>query len=113
MTTHHFTDYPEVSPDIVGGVVRYVEHGIPPGDFLTAVLANDLQEAVGRADVHNLRALPNIVALVYNDLPGGAWGGRQSVKDWLGLNAVERDRILSHSRWPGVRGVPSMPAGQG
>jgi hypothetical protein len=33
----------------IGGLVRYVTDGVPPGDFLMAVLGGDLFEALGRA----------------------------------------------------------------
>ena len=55
-------------------LTRYVEHGIPPGSFLCAVLENNLVRSVGRADRENLAALPEIVKYVYNEIPSNAWG---------------------------------------
>lgn len=43
------------------GIIRYVEHKIPPGSFLSAVLCNDLRTAVFRADKSNIQALRLIV----------------------------------------------------
>ena len=62
---------------------RYIEHGYQPGGFLTAVLANDLKEAVGRADEEALQNIPHIVAYLYNDAPGMAWGSPELVKGWM------------------------------
>jgi large subunit ribosomal protein L9 len=35
---------------MIGGLRRYIENGIGPGDFLWAVLTNDLRGAIERAD---------------------------------------------------------------
>ena len=40
------------------------------GRFLTAVVENNLKEAVGRADYVNVRALPIYVKYFYNYAPG-------------------------------------------
>ena len=39
--------------NMVEGIKRYVEHGVSPGGFLTALLTNDLTGALNRADVTN------------------------------------------------------------
>ena len=67
----------------LGGIRRYVEDRIPPGGFLTAVLCNDLTEAVGRADSENTYALPAIVAYIYNETPADCHGSREIVAKWL------------------------------
>ena len=36
---------------MIGGLERWIDHHIEPGDFLCAVLENDLKEACGRADL--------------------------------------------------------------
>jgi len=64
-------------------LTRYVEHGIPPGSFLCAVLENNLFSAVGRADKANLAALPEIVKYVYNEVPSPAWGNSKAVSDYI------------------------------
>ena len=62
---------------------RYVKDRIPPGDFLMAVLKNDLTEACGRADVFNKMNLHMIVEYVYNFMPHECWGSPEKVKAWL------------------------------
>ena len=72
-----------------GALVRYVEHGIMPGDFLTAVLENKLTEAACRADSDNLPRLHMWADIVYNYVPVGARGDH--VESWSrigGLNGV-------------------------
>ena len=74
---------------IVGSLMLYRDHGVPTGSFLEAVLENNLSEAVGRADCHNLEALPHIVAWVYNCMWAEAWGSPKKVKAWLKHKGAE------------------------
>jgi hypothetical protein len=66
-----------------GGLIRYVEQGIPPGDFLQAVINNDLREACGRADDENKRLLPEYIMWFYNWAPGACWGSPENFKEWM------------------------------
>jgi hypothetical protein len=52
------------------------------GDFLRAVLSNNLMEAVGRADGYNIRTLPAICSYVYNELPSNCHGSPEIVTLW-------------------------------
>jgi hypothetical protein len=61
----------------------YVDHGQPPGDFLRAVLSNDLCEAFARADDENTAIMRDYVMWVYNDTPHSAHGSRQEVDAWV------------------------------
>jgi len=63
-------------------MVEHIERGRPCGHFTTAVLDNDLKEAVGRADDENIVVLPLIVSWLYNNAPSGCWGSREKRKDW-------------------------------
>ena len=67
----------------VEGFIAYVFDGIPPGDFLWAVLTNDLIGAFGRADGSNINAMKEIVDFVYNFLPVACYGTPAKVHDWL------------------------------
>lgn len=77
------TDYVLIDTDMLDALRRYIFEAIPPGDFLMAVLCNDLKEAVGRADHRNIGAIPAYVALLYNDAPGTCWGSEEKVQAWL------------------------------
>ena len=74
--------YP-IREDLYGALERYLNHGIMPGSFMTAVLENDLMESFGRADVSNSANLKNIVGYIYNNVPSNAWGSKERVKDYL------------------------------
>lgn len=69
----------------------FVNVGRPVGDFLRAVLENDLREAIGRADHVNIRMLPHIVAYVRNEVPSAMWGSRDAVAHHLLRKQVERE----------------------
>ena len=53
------------------------------GDFLIAVLSNDLKSAVMRADDINRHALYQYVHFLYAVAPAQAWGSPEAVSAWL------------------------------
>ena len=64
------------------GLRLYVEEGIRPGGFLTAVLANDLSTSVAKADMVNRYRLADYVMWLYNEAPGLCWGSYKQVDSW-------------------------------
>jgi hypothetical protein len=68
----------------------YVEHGIKPGSFLQAVLANDLIHAATRADSSNAELLREWVFFLLG-LPDECWGSWKKVVEWKGLNHERSD----------------------
>lgn len=66
-----------------GALERYIENGLPPGHFLTAVLTNDLFGAFNRADEENEKAVGDYVRWLYNHAPVQCWGSRDAVTNWL------------------------------
>lgn len=87
-------DWSMVPGHMIGGLRRYIERGIPPGSFLTAVLSNDLKEACHRADETNKRCLWDFVYFLYNYAPRECWGGPERVREWIekgGLKMEVRD----------------------
>lgn len=74
----------DLAPNNLGASFKhYIEHGIPPGGFLRAVLENDLREAFGRADQYNRECLFEIVGWLYNESPSTCWGSPEKVAAWL------------------------------
>ncbi len=73
-----------IRPQMLAALLRYTEEHCKVGDFLTAVLENNLSEAVGRADDENLANLPAFVSYLYNEAPAPCWGSKEKVKAWLG-----------------------------
>ena len=76
-------DYSSVRPDVIESIMSYVHDRVPPGDFLEAVLENDLKESFERADDDNIRSMFEIVQFVYNEIPARCWGSPEKVKRWL------------------------------
>lgn len=71
-------------PDrMMPGIKRYIEEKCPPSDFLTAVIQNDLSEAVGRADEENMRNLPAYAAYFYNHAPAACHGSKEKMAAWI------------------------------
>ena len=76
-------EYADVPEHIRDGLIGYVEHHWRPGGFLTAVLSNDLKEAMGRADDLARDGLFAIVKWLYSCAPSSCWGSPERVNDWL------------------------------
>lgn len=73
----------ELVPDHMHqGLRLWIEQGVLPGGFMTAVLENDLKEALARADHINRECLFNIVSFLYNFAPGPCWGSPEKVSAW-------------------------------
>jgi hypothetical protein len=68
---------------MMGGIERWIQHGIPPGDFLMAVIENDLKGAVACADDENLPNLPAYVSYFYNKAPSPCWGSPEKAAAWI------------------------------
>lgn len=76
----------EISDRMLPRLQGYTEFHRPVGDFLMAVLSNDLRGACQRADDENIENLPAYVAYLYNEAPGACWGSPEKVKEWLDLS---------------------------
>lgn len=79
---YRFRQY-EIPDRMMGAITRYIEHGVQPGDFLTAVLDNNLLEAIGRADEDNMANLPAYVGYFHNEAPSPCWGSPAKRRAWL------------------------------
>lgn len=77
-------------PHMVGGMVRYIVHGIPAGSFLNAVLSGDLFEALRRADDVNMNELPNYARFLINSAPCGCYGSPSAVAEWVKLGGLAK-----------------------
>jgi len=64
-------------------ITRYVERGELYGHFLTALFSNDLHGVFARADTTSRALLHTYVKLIYNRIPGNAWGSPEKVKEYM------------------------------
>ena len=76
-------EWRHIPKNLRGGIRRYVDFGIPPGGFLTAVISNDLRECFHTGTEKSLAALENIVAWFYLYAPAGCWGSPEAMRRWL------------------------------
>lgn len=72
-------------------ILDYVNKGHIPGDFLQAVICNDLREAVGRADENNIGQLPAYMNYFYNYAPYACWGSRENMEAWVESKKKEQE----------------------
>lgn len=63
-------EFDAIPDNIKGGIVRYVEHSVQPGSFLTAMIRGDLFEAVRRADRDSRRNIPLVAVWLDQNVPG-------------------------------------------
>lgn len=81
------------------GINLYIHQRIKPGDFLTAVIQNDLQGAVFSADRENLANLPAYAGYFFSQAPSRSYGSPEIMKDWLaefskkGASACTHDQV--------------------
>lgn len=81
-------NYSRLPAYMQAGMRRYIENGIPPGSFLTAVLSNDLMEAFRRADDVNRLAMLDYAMFLHNEAPCGCFGSPEHVKDWIAQSGL-------------------------
>jgi hypothetical protein len=79
------------------GITYYVESGILPGDFLVAILTNDLRSAVRCADDTNMDLIPTYVKFFYSNVPYEIWGSNAKVQDHV-------ERCLNRTHTGGAAG---------
>ena len=81
-TLHHIPDY------MHEGIMAYLKEGRQPGDFLQAVLENNLHKAVARADTENQMRLTGY-AIVLDRLPFISWGSEEKVTNWINQGGLK------------------------
>lgn len=72
----------EIPAATMAALRRYIDHHIPTGDFLRAVLSNDLRGAITKADAGNLAALGALVQWLIDEAPQLCWGSLGMVRSW-------------------------------
>ena len=80
---------------MVPGIKRYVEHGIMPGGFMTALFSNELTNTFAHADETNTPLIREWVLWVHNEMPGDTVGSRATVQSYASRKQKERhDQLL-------------------
>jgi len=68
---------------MIGGVLRYMNYGLEPGGFLSAVIRNNLADSFAAADESNTRQLREWVQWFYMYAPAISWGSEKRMNDWI------------------------------
>ena len=94
-------EYKNIPPNTIKTIQDYVEKGWEPGDFVRAVLMNDLKMAYAAADMNNKPVLEDIIKYCYNEIPSNCWGNAQKVYEWIKKKEEERKQMKPKSdfRW--------------
>jgi len=93
MTELPTNEYAAIPPYLMEALQRYIAHGYAPGNFLLAVLRNDLKAAVAHADLANQAILPVYVRFLYNRAPWACWGSPAHVTAWVEARQAERTPV--------------------
>ena len=72
-----------IPDDMIDAIKLYIYHGINPGDFLTAVISNDLRVALRKGSNENIANLPAFLAYFYNEAPENCWGSQEKMRRWI------------------------------
>ena len=96
------TDWRLVPPRYRGGLDRWITEGIVPGQFLQALLRNDLMEAALRAD--DADGLPGwqirpIILFLQNNAPHDCYGSLAVCASWAAAGGLEGQKRAKGERW--------------
>ena len=86
-----YEQIPGIPPHMGEGLYMYVEHGILPGSFLTAVLCNDLKQSFQCADHINRACLETWAQIMTWCVPGVCQGSPEIVKEYKAKKQMERE----------------------
>jgi hypothetical protein len=87
----------EIPERMCPGIVRYIEQGVIPGNFLQAIIKDSLKEAVMYADDENVANIPAYVNYFYNHAPSDCWGSEETMRAWHEKGGLEGGIISRHT----------------
>ena len=70
-------------------VAYWIMEGSAVGDFLLAVITNDLRKTVALGDPENVAALRDYVTYFHNFTPSGCWGNEVSYRTWRDAGGIK------------------------
>lgn len=68
--------------DAAEALAAYIKAGIKPNDFFTAIINNNLKEAVEHSTEDNRHYLYKYVGFLYTHAPGLCWGYAEATETW-------------------------------
>ena len=100
--TYTMPDPDQVEARFVEALDRWINGGVPPGHFLSAVLKSDLFGAMHHADMHSMQNLPHLCSYIYNRIRADCHGSPAKYDAWIAKHKKERDDKEKET----VRGLP-------
>ena len=83
-------DYSIIPEHMRAGAKAYIENGVQPGGFLTAVLSNDLVMAWYHGDDINRKAMGGWAKWLWQrEIPRKCWGSKRAISDWVHHDGLE------------------------
>lgn len=82
-------DYKNIPATTVYDLCRYVLRGKGGGNFITAVVENDLKAAFQHADLSNIKGLWAIATWLYNRAPKMSHGSTVIVQNWRSMGGLQ------------------------
>ncbi len=76
-----FKDY-QFPAVMKGAIERYILYGMFPGDFLAAIIENDLKGAVANSDSRNINFIQDLVKFFFNETSSECWGRKNAMNEW-------------------------------
>ena len=84
-------DYSGLPLGLQYGMRLYLERGVFPGSFLTAVIKNEFIQAVTHADATNQPLLRSIALWFCNHAPIGSFGSSEIAQEWVNSRHIALD----------------------
>ena len=80
--------YGKIPVHMLEDLNRYATDHVVSGNFLYALLSNDLSQSFAYADSETRDAMYDYVQYVYNYLPISSWGSKEKVNEWVREGAL-------------------------
>ncbi len=91
---------------------RFLVHGLHPGDFLKAVISNNLKQAVASGNDASLAGLRPLVMFMLNHAPAYAFGYSGAYQIWVGMTQSERLSLVTQCEaFPQMLADSGIPVG--
>jgi hypothetical protein len=82
-------------PDrMMPSIHNYIQYGVEPGSFLSAIIRNDLTYAVLSADEENMDNIPAFVSYFHEKAPAICWGNAEIMDIWIESHRKKREEGL-------------------
>lgn len=69
-------------------MANYILHGVPQGDFFSAVIGDSLMSAAAYADSTNKPLLHLYAQFLFNRAPSGCFGSNERREQWIDLGGL-------------------------